>query len=148
MQHRYPEMMVAPMRREVVDMGARELRTPEDVDEFLKNAAQGTAVVVVNSVCGCSAGNMRPGLALALEQGLQPDAFATVFAGADLEATERAREHFRPYPPSSPAIAVFRDGALVTMLERRDIQGKPPEAIAGALLTAGRLTTGRRTTGD
>jgi putative YphP/YqiW family bacilliredoxin len=134
--HRYPEMMVAPMRREVADMGATELRTPESVDAFLTGAKQGTAVIVVNSVCGCSAGSMRPGLAMALSQGLRPDAFGTVFAGADLEATERAREHFQPYPPSSPAIAVFRDGELVTLLERHHIQGKPPEAIAGALLNA------------
>jgi putative YphP/YqiW family bacilliredoxin len=134
--HRYPEMMIAPMRREVTDMGAQELRTPEEVDTFIEAAAQGVALIVVNSVCGCSAGSMRPGLAMALEQGLRPDAFATVFAGADVEATERAREHFQPYPPSSPAIAVFRDGEMVTMLERQHIQGRPAEAIAGALLQA------------
>jgi putative YphP/YqiW family bacilliredoxin len=134
--HRYPEMMIASMRREVTDMGAQELRSPEEVDAFLENARGGTALIVVNSVCGCSAGSMRPALALALEQGLKPDAFATVFAGADLEATERAREHFRPFPPSSPAIAVFRDGELVTVVERHQIQGRPPEAIAGALFQA------------
>lgn len=138
--HRYPEMMIAPMRREVTGMGAQELRTPEAVDAFLEGAQGGTALVVVNSVCGCSAGSMRPGLAMALEQGLRPDAFGTVFAGADIEATERAREHFQPYPPSSPAIAVYRDGELVAMLERHHIQGKPPEAIAGALLSAAGAT--------
>jgi putative YphP/YqiW family bacilliredoxin len=134
--HRYPEMMIAPMRREVADMGAQELRTPEEVDAFLENAGSGTAIIVVNSVCGCSAGSMRPGLAMALQQGLKPDAFGTVFAGADVEATERVREHFQPHPASSPAIAVYRDGAMVTLVPRHEIQGKPPEAIAGALLTA------------
>ena len=134
--YRYPEMMIAPMRRQVTDLGAQELRTPEAVDAFLAEAQQGTAMIVVNSVCGCSAGSMRPGLELALERGPRPQAFATVFAGADLEATERAREHFRPYPPSSPAIALFKDGELVFMLERAHIQGKPPEAIAGALTRA------------
>jgi putative YphP/YqiW family bacilliredoxin len=136
MQHRYPEMMVAPMRAELTALGAEELRSAEAVDTFLDNAKDGTAVVVVNSVCGCSAGNMRPGLALALERGLRPDAFGTVFAGADIEATDRARERFQPYPPSSPAIAVFRGGELAFMLERHQIQGKPPEAIAGELLSA------------
>jgi putative YphP/YqiW family bacilliredoxin len=134
--HRYPEMMIAPMRRELTELGAVELRTPEAVDTFLDQATSGTAVIVVNSVCGCSAGSMRPGLVMALEQGAAPDAFGTVFAGADIEATERARERFLPYPASSPAIGVFRDGELVRFIERRDIQGKPPEAIAGALLTA------------
>lgn len=136
--HRYPEMMVAPMRRQVTELGATELRTPEAVDEFLDGSKAGTAVIVVNSVCGCSAGSMRPGLALALERGPRPDALGTVFAGADLEATERARELFAPYPPSSPAIALFHRGTLVFMLERHQIQGRPPEAIAGAL--SGALT--------
>jgi putative YphP/YqiW family bacilliredoxin len=133
---RYPEMMIAPMRREIAELGATELRTPEQVDAFLEQSREGTAMVVINSVCGCSAGSMRPGLVAALAQGLKPDAFATVFAGADLEATERAREHFRPYPPSSPAIAIFRNGELQTMLLRQHIQGRPPEAIAGSLLQA------------
>lgn len=134
--HGYPELMIAPMRREVTELGARELRTAQDVDTFLEDAAGGTAVIVVNSVCGCSAGSMRPGLAMALEQGLRPDSFGTVFAGADIEATERAREHFLPHPPSSPAVALFRDGRLAFMLDRQGIQGRPPEAIAGALVTA------------
>lgn len=134
--HRYPEMMIAPMRREVAELGATELRTPEAVDALLEGAKDGTAIIVVNSVCGCSAGSMRPGLAEALERGVRPDAFGTVFAGADLEATQRARELFAPYPPSSPAIALFARGQLVFMLERQHIQGRPPEAIAGALLTA------------
>ena len=133
---RYPELMIAPMRREVTALGARELRTAEAVDAFLDEAKHGTAVIVVNSTCGCSAGSMRPGLAMALEQGPRPDAFGTVFAGADIEATERAREMFRPYPPSSPAIAVFRDGELSVMLERHNIQGQSPEKIANALADA------------
>jgi putative YphP/YqiW family bacilliredoxin len=136
MQHRYPEMMVAPMRRELTELGARELRTPDEVDAFLAGADVGSALIVINSVCGCSGGSMRPGLALALERGLRPDAFATIFAGADVEATERAREHFQPYPPSSPAIAVYRDGELTAMLLRQHIQGRPPEMIADALFEA------------
>jgi putative YphP/YqiW family bacilliredoxin len=127
---RYPELMIAPMRREVTGLGARELRSAAEVDAFLEEARDGTAIIVVNSICGCAAGSMRPGLAGALRQAPQPDYFGTVFAGADLEATERARHHFAPYPPSSPAIALFRGGKLVFMLERRQIQGKPPEAIA------------------
>ena len=133
--HRYPEMMIAPMRREITNLGARELREPDEVDAFLNDTA-GTAMIVVNSVCGCAAGSMRPGLTAALRAGPRPDAIGTVFAGADLEATERARELLAPYPPSSPAIALFRGGKLVFMLERRQIQGRPPEAIAGALTEA------------
>jgi putative YphP/YqiW family bacilliredoxin len=133
---RYPEIMIAPMRRQITELGAEELRTTESVDAFLESARDGTALVVVNSVCGCSAGSMRPGLALALERGPRPDRLATVFAGADLEATERARQHFAPYPPSSPAMAVFRGGELVFMLERRQIQGQPPESIAAAVAGA------------
>jgi putative YphP/YqiW family bacilliredoxin len=133
--HRYPEMMIAPMRREIAELGAVELRTPAAVDDFLA-VAEGTALVVVNSVCGCSAGSMRPGLVMALARGARPDRMGTVFAGADLEATDRAREHFQPHPPSSPCIAVFRDGALAFMLDRGRIQGRPPEAIADALADA------------
>lgn len=131
--HRYPEMMIAPMRAEVTALGAEELRDPEKVDEFVRQP--GTAMLVVNSVCGCAAGSMRPGLAGALEQA-KPDRIGTVFAGADLEATERAREIFQPYPPSSPAIAFFRDGELSGMLERADIQGRAPEQITQAILDA------------
>jgi putative YphP/YqiW family bacilliredoxin len=131
--HRYPEMMIAPMRRQITDLGATELRTAEAVDDFLDASKTGTAVIVVNSVCGCSAGSMRPGLVMALEQGPRPDALGTVFAGADLEATERARELFAPHPPSSPAIALFNRGRLVFMLGRQQIQGHPPEEVASAL---------------
>jgi putative YphP/YqiW family bacilliredoxin len=136
MQQRYPEMMIAPMRREIAELGAEELKTAEAVDAFMDGIGAGTAMVVVNSVCGCSAGSMRPGLALALQRGLKPDAFATVFAGADTEATERVRQHFLPHPPSSPAIAVFRDGELATMVQRQHIQGRAAEDIATALLEA------------
>ncbi|HEX6133587.1 MAG TPA: BrxA/BrxB family bacilliredoxin [Longimicrobiales bacterium] len=134
--HRYPEMMIAPMRSEITALGAVDLRTPEAVDAFVERSKSGTALIVVNSVCGCSAGSMRPGLALALGSGPRPDAIGQVFAGADLEATERARELFAPYPPSSPAIALFKGGRLVFMLERHQIQGRPPETIAGTLSDA------------
>jgi putative YphP/YqiW family bacilliredoxin len=133
---RYPELIIGPMRRQLTDLGARELRRPADVDAFLEEARDGTAMIVVNSVCGCAAGSMRPGLAGALREAPQPNYFGTVFAGADVEATERARQHFAPYPPSSPAVALFRGGKLVFMLERRQIQGQPPEAIAGVLSEA------------
>ena len=135
MQHRYPEMMIAPMRAEITDMGAVDLRTPEEVDAFVEASKGRTALIVVNSVCGCSAGSMRPALRMALDR-VQPDAIGQVFAGADLEATERARELFKPYPPSSPAIALFHDGELVFMLERGNIQGQMPERIAAALAQA------------
>jgi putative YphP/YqiW family bacilliredoxin len=136
MQQRYPEMMISSMRREIAELGAEELRTAEAVDSFMDSIGTGTAMVVVNSVCGCSAGSMRPGLVLALQRGLKPDAFATVFAGADIEATERARQHFLPNPPSSPAIAIFRDGDLSTMIQRQHIQGRAAEDIASTLLEA------------
>jgi putative YphP/YqiW family bacilliredoxin len=133
--HRYPELMIRPMREEIVLLGARELRQPADVDAFVAASKGRTAMLVVNSVCGCAAGSLRPGLKQALERA-RPDLLATVFAGADLEATERARELFTGYAPSSPAVALFRDGRLVYMLERQQIQGKPPEAVAGALVMA------------
>jgi putative YphP/YqiW family bacilliredoxin len=131
--HPYPEMMIAPMRREMTELGAEELRTIDAVDAFIARAGIGTAALIVNSVCGCSAGNMRPGLALAMERGARPDHLGTVFAGADIEATDRARQHLMPYPPSSPCVGLFRDGELVFMLERHQIKGQPPEAIATAL---------------
>jgi len=133
--HRYPEMMIAPMRAELTELGAEELRSPEAVDAFVREARQGTAMLVVNSICGCAAGSMRPGLRSALER-TTPDRIGTVFAGADVEATERARELFQPYPPSSPSIGFFRDGRLVGMLERGQIQGRPPEEIANAIAEA------------
>lgn len=134
--HRYPEMMITPMRAELTELGAEELRTPESVDAFVEKAESGTAMLVVNSVCGCAAGSMRPGLKAALAKSA-PDRIGTVFAGADLEATDRAREIFQPYPPSSPCIGFFRDGELVGMLERGQIQGRQPAEIAEAILALG-----------
>ena len=131
---RYPEPFVAPMRAELTRLGFDELRTPDAVDEAVKQA--GTTMVVVNSVCGCAAGKARPGIALALRAGARPDHLATVFAGADVEATEQARGYFAPYPPSSPSIAILKDGKLVYMMERRDIESQPADAIAARLQTA------------
>jgi len=128
---RYPEPFIAPMRAELGRLGFEELRTPEAVDEAVRQA--GTTLIVVNSVCGCAAGKARPGIALSLRQGPRPDRLATVFAGADLEATDRARAHFAPYPPSSPSIALMKDGKLAYIMERRDIENQPADAIAAQL---------------
>jgi putative YphP/YqiW family bacilliredoxin len=130
----YPEMLIAPMRGELVDIGARELRTSAAVDEQL--AGSGTVLLVVNSVCGCAAGKARPGVAMAMNHRTRPDVLATVFAGADIEATAKAREHLAPYPPSSPSMGLFRDGKLVWMMERRQIEGQDAPAIARALTQA------------
>ena len=131
----YPESFVAPMREELTRLGIEELRTAEAVDATVKNAT-GTLMVVVNSICGCAAGKARPGIALALQHSVRPDRIATVFAGADLEATDRARSYFTGYTPSSPSIGLLRDGKLVWMLERRQIENQGPEQIAGALTAA------------
>src|SRR5258708_31978686 len=125
----YPEFMVQPMREELTRLGVEELRTSEAVDQAIKNSP-GTIMVVVNSVCGCAAGKARPGIALALQQDVRPDKVATVFAGADIEATERARSYFTGYRPSSPSIGLFKDGQLVYMIERHQIEGRGPEQIA------------------
>lgn len=130
----YPEMLIAPMRGELIEIGARELRTSAAVDEQL--AGSGTVLLVVNSVCGCAAGKARPGIAMAMNHRTRPDVLATVFAGADIEATAKAREHLAPYPPSSPSIGLFRDGKLVWMMERRQIEGQDAPAIARALTQA------------
>ena len=130
----YPEMLIAPMRGELVALGAKELKSASAVDEQLK--APGTTLLVVNSVCGCAAGRARPGVALALRNKVKPDTLATVFAGADIEATDRAREHMAPYAPSSPSIGLFRDGKLVWMLERRQIEGQDAPTIAKQLAQA------------
>jgi putative YphP/YqiW family bacilliredoxin len=130
----YPEHFLAPMRDELTRLGFEELRTPQLVDEAVKRA--GTTLLVVNSVCGCAAGKARPGIALALAGGVRPDHLGTVFAGGDLEATARAREYFMPYPPSSPAVALLKDGKLVYMMERRDIEGSPADVIAKRLQDA------------
>ncbi|MGH7445568.1 MAG: BrxA/BrxB family bacilliredoxin, partial [Longimicrobiales bacterium] len=122
---RYPEMMIAPYREQVTRLGARELRTVEEVDGFLDEHRDG-ALVVVNSICGCSAGTMRPALEALHAENALPEAFGVVFAGADLEATERVRELHAPVPPSSPAVVLFRDGKPSFMLQRHDIQGQAP----------------------
>ncbi|HKG78290.1 MAG TPA: BrxA/BrxB family bacilliredoxin, partial [Pyrinomonadaceae bacterium] len=116
-------------------LGVEELKTPEAVDETIRNS-KGTLMVVVNSICGCAAGKARPGVALALQNEIKPDKVATVFAGADIEATERARSYFTGYRPSSPSIALLKDGELVYMLERYQIEGRDANAIAGELTHA------------
>jgi putative YphP/YqiW family bacilliredoxin len=131
----YPEMFIAPMRGEMVAMGAKELKTAADVDDAVENT-KGTLMLVVNSVCGCAAGKARPGIAMALQHPKRPDVLATVFAGADVEATDRARGYFTGYPPSSPSIGILRDGKLVYMLERRDIESRSAEMIAAELTRA------------
>src|SRR5437773_3967371 len=122
---RYPEEVIRPMREELTRLGVQELRTAEAVDEAVKNS-RGTVMVVVNSICGCAAGKARPGIALALQHTVRPDKVATVFAGADIEATERARSYFTGYQPSSPSVALLKDGKLVYMLERYQIEGRGP----------------------
>jgi putative YphP/YqiW family bacilliredoxin len=128
----YPEALIAPMRNDLVQLGFKELKTPEEVDEVL-GTDQGTTVVAINSVCGCSAGGMRPAVAVSLTNDIKPDVLVSVFAGQDLEATERAREYFTGYPPSSPAIALMKDGELVYMMERHQIEGRHPLEIADTL---------------
>lgn len=130
----YSEMMVAPMRQDLVRIGFKEMRTPEDVEGLLES--DGTVLVAVNSVCGCSAGGMRPALAMALAHDSKPDLLTTVFAGQDLEATAKAREYFVGYPPSSPSAAILKDGRLVFMMERHEIEGHSPEQIADAFRKA------------
>lgn len=125
----YPEPLVAPMRQELTRLGVQELRTAADVDAKLKNAP-GSTLVVVNSVCGCAARNARPAVAKALQHAVKPDAVTTVFAGQDTEATQRARGYFVGYPPSSPAIGLLKEGKLVFMLERHDIEGRSADQIA------------------
>jgi putative YphP/YqiW family bacilliredoxin len=131
----YPEIMIRPMREELTRLGAEELKTPEQVDEVLANS-KGTLMVVVNSICGCAAGKARPGIARALEHNVRPDRIATVFAGADIEATEKARSYFTGYRPSSPSIALLKDGKLVYMMERYQIEGQGPDQIAQQLKQA------------
>jgi putative YphP/YqiW family bacilliredoxin len=131
---RYPEPFIAPMRAELSRLGFEDLKTPEAVDSAVKQA--GTTLIVVNSVCGCAAGKARPGIAMALGKGKRPDHLATVFAGADVEATETARGYFAPYPPSSPSIAIMKDGKVVYMMERRDIESRTADMIAKDLQAA------------
>jgi putative YphP/YqiW family bacilliredoxin len=131
----YPEIMIRPMREELTRLGAKELRTAADVNQTLQNS-QGTVMVVVNSICGCAAGKARPGIALALENEHRPDQVVTVFAGADIEATETARGYFTGYGPSSPSIGLLKDGKLVYMLERWQIEGKDAAAVSAELKKA------------
>jgi putative YphP/YqiW family bacilliredoxin len=131
----YPEFFVEPMRLELTQLGVEELRTPEQVDAAVA-AGPGTLMIVVNSVCGCAAGKARPGVALALRHSARPDRIATVFAGADVDATDRARQYFTGYAPSSPSIAILRDGKLVYMLERRNIENRDAFSIADELSKA------------
>jgi putative YphP/YqiW family bacilliredoxin len=128
----YPEFFVAPMREELTSLGVQELRTPADVDAAV-TGTNGTLMIVVNSVCGCAAGKARPGLAMALRNGARPDKVASVFAGFDTDATNRARTYFTGYAPSSPSIALFRDGKLAYMLERSQIEHRDALAIAAEL---------------
>jgi putative YphP/YqiW family bacilliredoxin len=130
----YPEIMVIPMREELTRAGIKEARTAPDVDNALAQA--GTTMVVVNSICGCAAGKMRPGVRLALQNGVVPDNSIAVFAGQDREATERARSYFEGHPPTSPAIAILRDGKLVYLMQRSSIEVSTAQAIASELARA------------
>lgn len=131
----YPEIMCIPMREELTRLGIEELKTADAVDQALK-VQSGTALVIVNSICGCAAGRMRPAVRLALQDGARPEKAFSVFAGQDQEATERARSYFSGYPPSSPSIALFRDGQLVYFMQRRDIESRGAPAIAADLKAA------------
>ena len=130
----YPEIMVIPMREELTRAGIKEARTAEEVDAAL--AVPGTTMVVVNSICGCAAGKMRPGVRLALQNSVLPDQSITVFAGQDREATERARSYFEGNPPSSPAVAILRDGKLVYLMQRAVIESNVAQAIGAELARA------------
>ena len=123
------------MRKELTDLGIEELKTSSQVDAAVRDTS-GTLKIVVNSMCGCAAGKARPGIAQALRHAVRPDRVSTVFAGGDIEATERARSYFSPYPPSSPSVALLRDGKIVWMLERRQIENQGPNEIASALTAA------------
>ena len=131
----YSEILIKPMREDLTRIGVEETRSPEQVEEAI-NGTKGTLLVVVNSVCGCAAGKARPGVAMALQNAAKPDRAITVFAGADIEATAKARAYFAPYPPSSPQVALFKDGQLVFMLERHQIENRFAEQIAEELTQA------------
>jgi len=131
----YPEIMVIPMREELTRLGIEELRSAADVDRFVQNEP-GATMIVVNSICGCAAGRMRPAVRLALQNATKPGKIATVFAGQDTEATERARSYFTGYAPSSPAIAILRDGKLVYIMQRHQIETRVASAIADDLKAA------------
>jgi putative YphP/YqiW family bacilliredoxin len=132
---RYPEQLIAHMRRDLTQYGVQEARTPEEVDRILAPGS-GTVLMVINSVCGCAAGKARPAVGMALKHSVRPDLAATVFAGADLEAVARVRERLAGYPPSSPSIALFRDGEPVFMLQRHEIESREAPEIAQKLTEA------------
>jgi putative YphP/YqiW family bacilliredoxin len=131
----YPELMVIPMREELTRLGVAELKTAGDVDREMQ-VQQGTTLVIVNSICGCAAGRMRPAVRAALQNSSRPDRAFSVFAGQDMEATERARSYFTGYPPSSPSLALFRDGKLVHMMQRSDIEHRDAADLAKELTRA------------
>src|ERR1051326_238260 len=131
----YPEPLIKPMREELQPFGVEETRTPEDLENVIKNT-KGTVMIVVNSVCGCAAGLARPAIGMALKHSTKPDKVVTVFAGADVAATERARNYFKGYFPSSPSVGILQDGKIVYMLERHQIEGRDPYAIAKDLTDA------------
>ena len=130
----YDPVMVQPMREELTTLGVKELQTPEQVDQAMKS--EGTTLVFVNSVCGCAAGSARPGLRLSLMNEKKPTQVVTVFAGMETDATSRAREYFRPYRPSSPQIALMKEGQLLKMIQRQDIEGRDPRQVAEVLTAA------------
>ena len=131
----YPEIMIHGMRQELARLGIEETKSPEQVKDAVEKT-DGTLMVVVNSVCGCAAGGVRPGIAMALQNEAKPDRAITVFAGADIDATDVAREYFTGYTPSSPAIALIKNGELVQMFERRNLEGRHPQQIAQELIAA------------
>lgn len=130
----YPEYLVEPMRKELTAVGFEELKTPEDVDQAIKS--EGTVFVVVNSVCGCAASNARPAARTAIQNEKHPAKLVTVFAGMEKDAVDQARQHMLPYPPSSPAMALFKDGKLVHMIERHQIEGRSAQMISDNLVAA------------
>src|SRR4030095_13733176 len=130
----YPEFLIKPMRDELTQIGVKETRTPEEVDAAVHQP--GTVMVIVNSVCGCAAGKARPGIAMALKNKTLPDRMVTVFAGADIDATDHARGYFKGEPPSSPSVGFLRDGELVFMLQRHQIEGREAPQIANELTAA------------
>ena len=131
----YPEELCAPMREDLTKVGFIELKTEQEVDALLSEKEK-TILIIVNSVCGCAAGNARPAVKMAIKFDIKPDIFATVFAGQDANATARAREHMLPYPPSSPSIALFKNGEIVHLIERHHIEGRTAQMIADNLKDA------------
>ncbi len=131
----YPEQIVAPMKAELTSHGFKELLSPADVDNAMKE--QGTTLLMINSVCGCSAGTARPGVLMAVQNATKkPNVLATSFAGYDVDAVKQARTYLQPYPPSSPAIVLLKDGKVVHMIERHNIEGRPAQMIAANLMQA------------